>query len=468
MGYEKKYNSKTYEERQEELKNTLKILEQGIKNVFTSDKYMEYLKTMSKFHNYSINNVLWVQMQNPNASVIAGLKTWNELGRKVNKGEKALRVLAPMKHTKLIEIEKVDANTKKPIKEKQKVEWISYKAVPVFDISQTNGKELPSLISELQGNIKHFDHMKNALTKVAKIPIEFEDIKDSKGYYHLTENRIAIKKGMSDMQTIKTMIHEIAHSRLHNIKEEKSISSIMNRNAKETEAESVAFVVSNHFDIDTSDYSFGYIASWSKDYELTDLKASLSRIQKESSSLITEIEAEVEKVLEIENENIQDEKQVDMDMDLEKNIIKKESFTEKGINRNGYFKEPFLEIRFSESNEFKSNEVISFKDANKKFKDLEKQVRGLKEKYKENGEYYPYLKTSFNLYLSPNIVKEMRYDIGDGYSNNLKEFCELQLGKEFINNVFSKERKSVKDKLEDIKSKDTNKNIKKNIKNKER
>ena len=168
-------------EKKEELKNTMEMLEKGVKEVFTSDKYIEYLNTMSKFHNYSMKNILWLQIQNPNARCIGGMKTWNKLGRKVNKGEKSLRVLAPYKHKKEIEMDKLNLKTNSPVlynngnavREKQRVEWNSYKAVPVFDIGQTNGKDLPTLIDELKGNVNNYDYMKSSLIEVAKIPVKF-------------------------------------------------------------------------------------------------------------------------------------------------------------------------------------------------------------------------------------------------------------------------------------------------------
>ncbi|GCD13101.1 ArdC family protein [Clostridium tagluense] len=189
---------KTLEEKKEELKNIMDMLETGVKEVFTSDKFKEYLDTMSKFHNYSVKNILWLQMQNPSAQRVAGMKTWNSLGRKITKGEKSLRILAPYKHKKEIEMDKLNPKTNtpyvdmggNPIREKQRVEWISFKSVPVFDISQTNGKELPTLINELEGNVNNYEHMKSSLVEVAKIPVEFENIENgSKGYYQLGENR---------------------------------------------------------------------------------------------------------------------------------------------------------------------------------------------------------------------------------------------------------------------------------------
>ena len=276
-------------------------------------------------------------------------------------------------------------------------------------LSYTNGKVLPTLINELKGNVNNYEHMKSSLVEVAKIPVEFENIKNgSKGYYHLLENRIAIKEGMSEEQTIKTIIHEIAHSRLHSNKQKDTPE----RDSEEIEAESVAFVVSKHFGIDTDNYSFGYVASWSKDKDLKQLEASLKIIQKEVNSLISEVEEKLE------------------------GKLSKDDPLEKGPNKKqGSLNKPFVEIVFSETDDkkyFSEGEKILFENANKRFKEAEKEVRQKKETSKENKEYYPYLKTKIILNIDNNIQKTMRYDIGDNYSNDLKEFCEKQLDKESL------------------------------------
>lgn len=454
----KRYSPESIEKKQEEIKETLKVLEEGIKEVFQSKKYIEYLKSMSKFHNYSINNILWIQMQNPNATRVAGLKTWNGLGRKVIKGEKSLKVLAPVKHSKIIDMEKIDPITQKPqldnlgnpIIEKKKMEWISYRSVPVFDIGQTSGKELPQLIEELKGNVSQFEHIKNSLIKVSKVPVSFEDIKGgSKGYYDLVERRIAIKEGMSQSHTIKTLIHELAHSRLHNIDQQKNIKDVDNRERKEIEAESIAFVISNYLKIDTSDYSFGYIASWSKDKELSDLKASLETIQKETNTIITELEEELTEIKKDKDLSIPDINAISEKQNIEDSL------------------EPFIKIDWSEvqgKEYFKEGEVLSFKEANERFKEAEKEVRELKEIAKGKDEYYPYLKTKFSLCVPQETPIIMRYDIGDGYANDLKEFCSKELNnhKELLKSIDKiyeekKEKVSVKEKLTDIAKEKENK-----------
>ena len=433
---------KTMEEKKEELKNTMDMLERGVKEVFSSDKFKEYLNTMSKFHNYSVKNILWLQMQNPNARQIAGMKTWNSLGRKITKGEKSLRILAPYKHKKEIEMDKLNPkiNTQyidkggNPIKEKQKVEWISFKSVPVFDISQTNGKELPTLINELEGNVDNYDHMISSLVEVAKIPVEFENIKNgSKGYYHLVENRIAIKEDMSEEQTIKTIIHEIGHSRLHSLDKQKDNPE---REAQEIEAESIAFVVSKHFGIDTDGYSFGYVATWSEDKDLKQLEASLKTIQIEANSIIGEVEEKLEGKL-----NKDKLKEFIVPLELKVNRENKKTIE----------KTPYVEIVFSEVEDkkyFSEGEKISFDNANERFRKAEKEVRQKKATAKENKGYYPYLKTKIILNIDSKIQKTMRYDIGDNYSNDLKEFCEKQLDKESLK-VLKKNCLKIKNEKED-------------------
>lgn len=415
---------KTLEQKKKELQDTLEMLEKGVKEVYQSDKYREYLDTVAKFHNYSAKNILWIQMQKPDATQIAGMKAWNKLGRKVIKGQKSLKVLAPYKHKKELEMDKLNPKTGKPVldkegkavREKQTVEWLSYRAVPVYDISQTNGKELPRLIEELQGNVNNYEYMKDSLIEAAQIPVEFENIQgESKGYYHLVENRIAIKEGMSEKQTIKTMVHEVTHSRLHSIDNQKD-KDITSRNVKEIEAESVAYVVSKHFEIDTSDYSFGYVASWSEDKELKELEASLKTIQKEANNIISEVEEKLEEKLSRDREEVK-EKEIEQ------------------LAENKEVKEPYIEIIFSEVEDkvyFSEGEKIPFNEANSRFKEAEKEVRYKKEIAQDKGEYYPYLKTKFALEIDNDTRRVSRYDIGDRYSDDLKEFCEKRLDKDSL------------------------------------
>ena len=290
-------------------------LETGIKELFDSEKYVTWLNTMSKFHEYSLNNTILIAMQRPDATMVAGYTQWQkDFERNVNKGEKAIRILAWNPYKEKIERDKIDPETHEPVKDENgntvkeiaEVQRPSYKVVNVFDISQTDGKELPRLgVSELEGNVKNFEIFFEALKRSCPVPIAFEDIKGSaKGYFQQKEQRIAIQEGMSEIQTIKTAIHEMAHQRLHSVEQENNQSyqskkqeeKAQTRSEKEVEAESVAYTVCQHFGIDTSDYSFGYVAGWSHDKEMTELKASLLTIRRAAASMIDDIEGHIKEI----------------------------------------------------------------------------------------------------------------------------------------------------------------------------
>lgn len=292
-------------------------LEQGIQDLFESEKYMSWLRTMSKFHDYSLNNTLLIAFQRPDATLVAGYTAWQkQFGRQVQKGEKAIKILAPAPYKEKVEIEKLDPVTKtpiysddgKPIIEVQEVTRPAFKVVSVFDVSQTEGREIPSLgVGELSGDVREYEMFFEALKRSCPVPMEFENIEGSaKGYYHQMEQRIAIREGMSQVQTIKTAIHEMAHQRLHAVEPLDEKSEIINqtRSSKEVEAESVAYTVCQHYGIETSDYSFAYVAGWSHGKETPELKASLNTIRKTANEMITEIDghiAEINKEMEQEN-----------------------------------------------------------------------------------------------------------------------------------------------------------------------
>ncbi len=292
-------------------------LEQGIQDLFESEKYMSWLRTMSKFHDYSLNNTLLIAFQRPDATLVAGYTAWQkQFGRQVQKGEKAIKILAPAPYKEKVEIEKLDPVTKtpiysddgKPIMEVQEVTRPAFKVVSVFDVSQTEGREIPSLgVDELSGEVREYEMFFEALKRSCPVPMEFENIEGSaKGYYHQMEQRIAIREGMSQVQTIKTAIHEMAHQRLHAVDPLDEKSEIINqtRSSKEVEAESVAYTVCQHYGIETSDYSFAYVAGWSHGKETPELKASLNTIRKTANEMITEIDghiAEINKEMEQEN-----------------------------------------------------------------------------------------------------------------------------------------------------------------------
>ena len=294
----------TSEKPAEKLKEITDRLEQGIAELFDSERYREYLKVMSKFHNYSFRNTVLIAMQKPDASLVAGFSAWkNNFGRNVMKGQKGIKIIAPSPFKIRQEVEKIDPHTQKPIigkdgkpvTEEKEIKIPAYKVVSVFDVSQTEGKELPDIaVDELTGDVDRYKDFFAALEKTSPVPIAFENIEGgSHGYYHLEDKRIAINEGMSELQTLKTAIHEIAHAKLHDIdlnapKDEQQPH--VDRRTREVEAESVAYTVCQHYGLDTSDYSFGYVAGWSSGRELSELKSSLETIRSAAAEIINSID----------------------------------------------------------------------------------------------------------------------------------------------------------------------------------
>ena len=288
----------------EKLKEITDRLEQGITELFDSERYKEYLQVMSKFHNYSFNNTLLIAMQKPDASLIAGFNAWkNNFGRNVMRGEKGIRILAPSPYKIRQEVEKKDPQTGKtviggdgkPVTETREIQIPAYKVVAVFDVSQTEGRELPSIsANELTGDVEQYEDFFAALEKTSPVPMGFEKIEGTAhGYYHLEEKRIAIDEGMSELQTLKTAIHEIAHAKLHDIDLNASVTEQTDRpdrRTREVQAESVAYAVCQHYGLDTSDYSFGYVAGWSSGRELDELKSSLETIRSAAAEIINSID----------------------------------------------------------------------------------------------------------------------------------------------------------------------------------
>ena len=280
-------------------------LEEGLKELFDSEKYRSYLSTMSKFHNYSVNNTLLIAMQKPEASLVAGFRAWQKnFNRHVNKGEKGIRILAPTPYIIKEERDKLDPVTGEvmldkegmPQTEEVEVKIPAFRAVSVFDVSQTDGEPIPELeAKELLSTVEGYEDFIKAVTYVAPATISFEDIPgSSRGFFSPTENRIAVQEGMSESQTLKTMVHETAHSMLHSKEVDSDILvPVKDRNTKEVEAESIAFTVCSHFGIDTSEYSFGYIAGWSSGRDMKELKSSLDTIRKTASELIMGIEGQL-------------------------------------------------------------------------------------------------------------------------------------------------------------------------------
>ena len=293
----------TSEKPAEKLKEITDRLEQGIAELFDSERYKEYLRVMSKFHNYSFNNTLLIAMQKPDASLVAGFSAWkNNFGRNVMKGQKGIKIIAPSPFKIRQEVEKIDPHTQKPIigkdgkpvTEEKEIKIPAYKVVSVFDVSQTEGKELPDIaVDELTGDVDRYKDFFAALEKTSPVPIAFENIEGgSHGYYHLEDKRIAINEGMSELQTLKTAIHEIAHAKLHDIdlNAPKDEQPRVDRRTREVEAESVAYTVCQHYGLDTSDYSFGYVAGWSSGRELSELKSSLETIRSAAAEIINSID----------------------------------------------------------------------------------------------------------------------------------------------------------------------------------
>ena len=285
----------------ERMKEITDRLETGIQELFESERYKAYLTTMSKFHSYSFNNTLLIAMQG--GQLVAGYNKWrDDFHRNVKKGEKAIKILAPAPFKAKKEVQKLDAQGRpvmgkdgKPVTEVQEIQVPAFKIVSVFDVSQTEGEPLPSIgVEELTGSVERYGEFFKALEQTSPVPIGFEDIPSgSHGYYHLTEKRIAIQEGMSELQTLKTAIHEIAHSKLHSIDPEAPAIEQADRpdsRTREVQAESVAYAVCQHYGLDTSDYSFGYVAGWSSGKDLKELKASLETIRATAHELITTID----------------------------------------------------------------------------------------------------------------------------------------------------------------------------------
>ena len=287
------------DKRTDELQQITDKLEKGVVEVFQSDRYKQFLDTMAKFPRYSVNNSLLIMMQKPDAQLCQSFTGWKQMGRYVKKGEKGISILAPAPYKIEREQTKLDEKGRpvfdadgEPVKEKVEVTIRAFKVVKTFDLSQTDGKELSTIgPSELVGNIEGYPKLLQALQEISPVPVSFELIDgDAKGFYHLEDKKIVVQDGMSEVQTIKTLLHEMAHQKLHdkdNVPEAKDIS----RNGKEVEAESVAYVVCQHYGINTSDYSFSYVAGWPEGKETPELKASLDKIRQTASEFIYQIDS---------------------------------------------------------------------------------------------------------------------------------------------------------------------------------
>ena len=297
---------------EKQLKEISERLEQGVKEIFTSERYTEYLNTMSKFHNYSFNNTLLITMQKPEATLVAGYQAWQKkFNRHVKRGEKGIQIIAPAPIREKQEIEKIDPVTKEPVigddgqPETEIVEMVipRFRVTTVFDVSQTEGEPIAELeVPELTGSVQFYDTFMEALQNISPVPIRMMNVEgDAKGYYHQTEKYIAIKEDMSNVQTMKTGVHEVSHALLHDREVMDAEGVLKDQTTKEVEAESIAYIVCNHFGLDTSEYSFTYIASWCESRDMKALKASMDTIRKTSAEIIGNIE---EQMHELERENI--------------------------------------------------------------------------------------------------------------------------------------------------------------------
>lgn len=294
---------------QQQLKEITRKLEQGVKELFSSEKYTEYLRVMSQFHNYSFSNTLLIAMQKPDATLVAGYGAWQKkFERNVKKGEKAIKIFAPATRKVEVERDMLDPETQKPVvdengevkKETVTVNQPYFKITSVFDVSQTDGKPLPGLaeVNDLTDSVEGYGIFFEALKRMSKVPIDFETIEGtSHGFYHQVDKRIAIAEGMSEAQNVKTAIHEIAHSRLHDRDMIDAENGVMvDRRTREVQAESIAYTICQHYGSDTSEYSFGYIAGWSEGKEIKELRHSMKTIRREADSMIKEIDQSLEEV----------------------------------------------------------------------------------------------------------------------------------------------------------------------------
>lgn len=291
------------EARKKEMEEITVKLEKGVKDIFTTDSYKDYLNFCAKLPRYSVNNQILIMMQRPDATMCQSFSGWKEMNRHVLKGEKGIRILAPAPYKMEREQDKLDGSGKtildkdgEPVKEKVEVTINAFKPVSTFDVSQTDGDPIPTIgVAELTQSVDGYKNLLDAIKEVVPVPITFENIESgAKGYFHLEDNRIAVQEGMSEAQTVKTILHEAAHQALHSREAQDSSSEKKSKNQKETEAESVAYVVCQHYGIDTSDYSFAYVASWSEGKEVPELKASLNTIRQTAADLITKIDEKVQ------------------------------------------------------------------------------------------------------------------------------------------------------------------------------
>lgn len=298
------------EARKAEMEEITTKLEKGVKDIFTTDGYKDYLNFCAKLPRYSVNNQILIMLQRPDATMCQSFTNWKEMNRFVRKGEKGIRILAPAPYKMQKEQDKTDASGRpildkdgEPVKETVEVTINAFKPVSTFDISQTEGDPVPTVgVAELTGSVEGYEALLEAIKEVVPVPISFEQIDSgAKGFYYLEENRIVVQEGMSEAQTVKTLLHEASHQALHSREAMQASGEQKSKNQKETEAESVAYVVCQHYGIDTSDYSFAYVATWSADKEVPELKASLDTIRRTAADLIVKIDEKVQAIASVKD-----------------------------------------------------------------------------------------------------------------------------------------------------------------------
>ena len=288
----------------QQVKEITEKLQQGIEDLFQSENYKNYLKTMSKFTTYSLNNTLLIAMQQPDATTVAGYTTWQKLNRHVLKGSKAIKILAPCPYTRKVETDVTDADGKtvfgrdgKPIKEESEKVIMGFKVANVFDISQTQGEPLPEIVHKLDGSVSEYEDFLEALRQFSPVPLELKKIDGSaNGYYHLTDKNIVVDSDMSQIMHCKTAIHEITHALLHDKDSGLEKDHMPDRETKEVQAESVAYTVCQYYGIDSSEYSFGYVAGWSSGRELKELKSSLDVIRQTAQTIISGVDCKLDEI----------------------------------------------------------------------------------------------------------------------------------------------------------------------------
>lgn len=288
----------THEYMQNKLENVMKTLEDGIRSVMTSERFRDYLKFHSSFHKYSLNNTILIYMQQPKASLVTGFKAWQKLGRSVKKGEKAIQILAPSPYETQVEKTRQNAQGKDEAYS-EKVKRMGFRAVSVFDLSQTDGKELPQLCKRLEGNSQAAEIIYNTISEFSEFPISIQPIgSGANGFFNREKNVIGIREGLAMDQMAKTLVHEYSHAKLHGKDGQFDLPS----NVKEVQVEAVAFMVCEHFGLDSSQYSFDYLASWSSSYSLDELKSHMNTIMKTAGDIIGRIEDHLEPEQEVIHE----------------------------------------------------------------------------------------------------------------------------------------------------------------------